>query len=185
MELINMKREMIVNKLQNSIKEFIHHDLYLLRNNSSERSMAHRLAIYLENEFKYYHVDCEYNLNIETESQRKFIHMLDDEIRKFKPRVDIEDFPISENEDYRNVSVYPDIIIHHRGTNLDNLLVIEIKKSNSTVPDDFDLLKLNRYTSQDFKDGLKYQYGAFVRFYVGDNKENFCRFILFINGQPI
>lgn len=161
------------------------HDLYLLKNNGCERSIAHRLAIYLENEFQYYHVDCEYNINIETESQRKYIHMLEEEIKKYKPKRDIDNFPASEIDDYRNVSVYPDIIVHHRGTNIDNLLVIEIKKSNSTITDDFDLLKLERYTSHYFNDGLKYKYGVFIKFNIGDDQETLCRFILYSNEEQI
>lgn len=175
---------MVTEKIQKSINVFLRNDMYLLKNNGHERTIAHRLAVYLEKEFPYYHVDCEYNLNVDTESQRKCIYVLETELKKFKPDRNMSNFPISEYEDYRIVSVYPDIIVHHRGTNLDNLLVIEIKKSNSTVPDEYDLLKLIRYTSQYFEDGLKYKYGAFIKFFIGD-KNNLCKFDLFMNGQRI
>ena len=56
----------------------------------------------------------------------------------------------------------PDVIIHHRGTNKDNLLVIEIKKSNSDDKNP----NINRYLDDS---SLKYQYGLYLEFGVGNN----------------
>lgn len=44
-------------------------------------------------------------------------------------------------------TVYPDIIIHHRGTD-DNLVVIEIKKTTSQEANDFDRRKLLAFREQ-------------------------------------
>jgi hypothetical protein len=57
--------------------------------------------------------------------------------------------------------VMPDIIVHRRGTP-NNLLVIEVKKSNTRKPDEKDLAKL-----REFKTGhLKYRYALFLKFSV-------------------
>jgi hypothetical protein len=41
--------------------------------------------------------------------------------------------------------------------------VIELKKENSQVPDDFDLLKLRKFTSSDDENEYKYKWGVFIR----------------------
>jgi len=65
-------------------------------------------------------------------------------------------------------SVYPDIIIHKRGTNHYNLLAIEIKKINNGNSDfKKDIDKLKAYIQQE----LKYSYGLFLGIATGDNYE--------------
>lgn len=60
--------------------------------------------------------------------------------------------------------VVPDIIVHHRGTP-DNLLAIEVKKSNTRVPDEEDIAKLRSYRESH----LRYQHGLFLKLLVGEN----------------
>jgi len=64
------------------------------------------------------------------------------------------------------VSVYPDIIVHKRRVNKFNLLIIEVKKMNSSNTSEIekDIFKLKQYTSQS-RDGLNYKYGVFIGFY--------------------
>ena len=45
-----------------------------LNNDASERSIVHRLAMYLQKLFPDYHVDCEYNLKFYNSHFRKQIH---------------------------------------------------------------------------------------------------------------
>ena len=59
-------------------------------------------------------------------------------------------------------SAYQDVIIHKRGSNYNNLLVIEIKKSNSDDKNP----NINRYLVDS---SLKYQYGLYLEFGVGNN----------------
>jgi hypothetical protein len=59
-------------------------------------------------------------------------------------------------------SVLPDIIVHRRGA-ADNLLVIEVKKSNSREPDDLDLEKLRAFR----RPPLQYQAALFLKVIVG------------------
>jgi len=63
--------------------------------------------------------------------------------------------------------VFPDIIIHKRGTNI-NLCIIEIKKNNCSLKDkDYDLKKLKSYTSS--SGILKYDIGIFIKINVTKN----------------
>ncbi len=62
-------------------------------------------------------------------------------------------------------SVLPDIIVHHRGQNNKNLLIIEVKKSTSSVSEEYDIEKLKCYTELSNQNNLKYKYGVFIKFY--------------------
>ncbi len=70
------------------------------------------------------------------------------------------------NPDWRDLegkTVYPDIIVHRR-IEPGNLLVVETKKSNSTVPDHFDKLKLQAFGAPPYN----YPFGLFLRLHVGN-----------------
>lgn len=58
--------------------------------------------------------------------------------------------------------VFPDIIVHQRGHNFRNLLVIEVKKSTNTFGDASDHAKLQLLCRQ-----LRYQNGLFLRLSTG------------------
>lgn len=64
--------------------------------------------------------------------------------------------PVADDDD-NAVTVFPDIIVHKRGSNTDNLLVIEFKKLSSRIKKDKDIDKLNA-----FKRELGYQYALFI-----------------------
>ncbi len=55
------------------------------------------------------------------------------------------------------VTVFPDIIVHRRGRDGPNLLVVEAKKATSRRSSDFDFVKLRAYRQQ-----LGYLTAAFV-----------------------
>ena len=136
-----------INVLVNgAIARLLRHDKDLLSNNANERSITHRLAMYLQDEFPEWHVDAEYNRDGENV---KLLH----EHAATEP-TDTLDAP----------TVFPDIIIHRRGE-AENLLVIEAKKStNATAPDN-DWKKLQRMTVQEGH--YKYEYGLWLLFDVG------------------
>ena len=50
-------------KVKNAYLQFLKNDGYLLENDVNERSITHKFAVYLENEFSEWDVDCEYNRN--------------------------------------------------------------------------------------------------------------------------
>lgn len=133
------------------------HDAFLLEVNASERSIAHRLAVELERRIVGFDIDCEYNRTAtDGKSITSFeLRRLSDEARRIR------------SNGNPNVSVYPDILVHHRGTE-DNLLAVEIKKHSSGAAAaalvEFDRAKLNLYQALD---GLAYEYTAMVTFFTG------------------
>jgi len=135
-------------KIMLALQELYHKDKYLLNEDVNERSVSYRLAMYLQNEFKDWAVDCEYNRNVlETDLIKRLSspHLIGE---------------TATTTDLRATTVYPDIIIHHRGTD-NNLIVIEIKKHpSSTYLDNKDRVKLKGY-----RDELHYKYGLFLKLY--------------------
>lgn len=113
-------------------------DSYLLKHDLSERSISHKLAEHLQGVFPEWHVDCEYNRDFDR------VKKLDIDISETSP------------EETEARTVYPDIIVHLRGTDR-NLVVIEIKKSNNRDSGEYDLRKLEA-----FKRDLEYQHAYFV-----------------------
>ena len=120
-------------------------DSYLIECQACERSIMYKFAHYLDNliskdpAFSGYNLDCEYNRDI----------------------LDVKCIGYCLNR------VYPDIIIHKRGTNNDNLLVIECKTWwNSNIDDD--IKKINAFLSPN--EQYNYQFGLCLIF--AENKEN-------------
>lgn len=152
-----MTKENTLTAFNNSITAFMDNDCYLLHRNIYERSITHKLALYLQNNFPEFNVDCEYNGDIENiNNYRKQLDIsVADMIKTARQK-------IREDETY---SVYPDIIIHTRNTNGNNHLVIEVKKANGNENDKaFDLLKLKKFTTQ-----YGYRLGIYLEFSTGEN----------------
>ncbi|UEP40329.1 hypothetical protein [Burkholderia sp. B21-005] len=105
-------------------------DHYLLRVDANERSISHRLAVHLASQFPDFDVDCEYN----------------------RDGFDVKRLALSQREvrddDVEAVTVFPDIVVHKRGSNESNLLVVEIKKISSNVGSSYDLKKLEAFRRQ-------------------------------------
>jgi hypothetical protein len=152
-DFINIDDKEVLEKIKNAYLKLLRNDSHLLEVDANERSITHRFAIYLEDEFPNHNVDCEYNRNgLETKRLNSLINLLKKEIC---------------SDDTNGVTVYPDIIIHRRGTNDDNFIVIEAKKT-TTSDNGNDREKLKAY-----KGNLNYQYTFFVKFPV--NKKNEVR----------
>ncbi|MFB9887892.1 hypothetical protein [Balneatrix alpica] len=139
--------------LETLLHEFVTEQHQLLANDSSEQSISHQLARKLAEAFSDYHVDCEYNRDIE----------------KIKRLI----YAISPNGSASERNVVPDIIIHRRMTN-DNLIAIEVKKSTNQEQSFKDRSKLRAFREQ-----LGYQHTLFVRFLTGSENTGIseCEFI--------
>jgi hypothetical protein len=124
----------IEDNLKKAADEIVEHDWYLLEHDINERSISHMLACYLADVFPDHDVDCEYNSNVLADTEKKYIRMLRDHAAELGllRETDSEEEIIDRN-------VYPDIIVHKRGDSGHNLLIIEMKKTSSTVPSDYDL----------------------------------------------
>jgi hypothetical protein len=117
-------------------------DRYLLEVDANERSISHRLALYLEDEFPGWHVDCEYNRDGHDPK-----------------RLQLEPDTVLSDDD-QGKTVFPDIIVHKRGQ-VQNLLAIEIKK-DSGESSKHDLEKLAGLRKQ-----LGYTHALSIRFGTG------------------
>ena len=154
----NTDNKEVFKKIKNAYLKLLKNDSYLLDVDANERSITHRLAIYLEDEFPDYNVDCEYNRN---GAEIKRITEIFNNI--------ISQNAISiTNKTGNTVSVYPDIIIHHRGTD-DNFIVIEAKKTTNNNGNDEQKLKA-------YKDVLHYKHAFFIEFPVKNKKTDIVNF---------
>jgi hypothetical protein len=113
----------------------------LLNLNASERSISHKFAEYLQKQFPNLNVDCEYNRH------GSDIKML----QYHRPRS-------TRTDKLAAYTVLPDIVVHRRGKDDNNLLVIELKKSNSGENHTLDFEKLKAFTGNQFK----YKIGLFL-----------------------
>lgn len=128
-----------------SLERLLNEDGHLLKVDANERSLTHRVGIYLQQEFPNWNVDCEYNRD-DHEPKELWIEGGDPDV-------------YDENAQ----TVYPDIVIHKRGSK-NNYLVIEFKKTSSRVGDEKDFTKLRAFCQQ-----LGYRHALFVELAVGWN----------------
>lgn len=135
--------------IEKACKELYKNDRYLIKHNVNERAVVFRFGIYLQrlisknNYFDNYNLDNEYNRN------------MDDSKRL---------------SDYEN-GVYPDLIIHKRGSNEYNLLIIECKTEwNSDISEDIN--RIRRFV--DTNGRFRYKYGLSILFKKNEVK---CIFI--------
>lgn len=160
-----MEFDVINQKVTEALQEVLDNDRHLLMCDINEPTISHRLAVYLEPKFHGFNTDCEYNGNVDADNGRKYIQILKHMAEKLHM--------LREGEEEQEIlyrCVFPDIIIHKRGLNgsENNLLIIEVKKSSNPNNGDWDIEKLSRFTSNEYGNRFNYQYGAFVRFTVGE-----------------
>ena len=144
------KKKVLTNILKFAQLDLYNRDQYLIDRKTdtsneeihlSERSIVFRFALYLSNrlqssDLRYYDLDCEYNRNIDS----------------------IKTYPGYNREMH---ACCPDIIIHKRGTNDDNLIAIEVKTWwNTNTKHDED--KLRHFTNQ--TSDYRYEYGLSITF---------------------
>ncbi|WP_321529022.1 hypothetical protein [Sedimenticola selenatireducens] len=126
-----------------SLQRLLDEDAHLLEVDANERSLTHRVGIYLQNEFAQWNVDCEYNRD------------------NHEPKELYLEGGNPDAYDVNAQTVYPDIIVHERGTNR-NYLVIEFKKASSTASEEKDFAKLRAFLGQ-----LNYEHALFIELAVG------------------
>lgn len=165
-------------KITEALQKVIDTDRYLLVHDINEPTISHRLAVYLEPKFHGFNTDCEYNGNVDSGNERNFLQFLKNRAEELNMLREGE-----EELEFLHRCVFPDIIIHKRGLNgsENNLLIIEVKKSSNPNNGNWDIEKLSRFTSSDYGNRFNYQYGAFVRFTVGENPDYSIQW--YRNGQ--
>jgi len=148
-----MNKEEVCALLELSISRLLKNDEHLIINDVNERSITHHLAVYISGEFAGWDVDCEYNRNGEDIKLLVDDHKFANYLEQFQDHV--------EADDANARTLYPDIIVHRRGTH-DNLVVIELKKSTNPRKKDADIAKL-----QALKHQLGYEFALFIRLECG------------------
>jgi hypothetical protein len=140
----------VQSKVDEAIDRLLKNDDYLLQIDANERAISHRLGLYLQLLFEEWHVDCEYNRNLDQPKRlERYEEFIDEEQRIWR---------IAELDP---ITVFPDIIVHERGIS-NNLLIIEMKKTTSQVTSDFDFMKL-----EEFKFQYGYSHALFLRLVTG------------------
>lgn len=134
-----MNEEEVQQAVISALERVINEDADLLRFDLNERSITHCLGMYLQEAVSDpWDVDVEHNRIGEG-----------DDVTKQLP----EEMLQEESQG----TVYPDVIIHQRGSEDDNPLVIEAKQSGNSS--DGDRQKIRAYLQY-----LDYDYELFVRF---------------------
>ena len=172
--------------VKDSLNMLFENDKVLIENDVNERSITHRLALYIENylsdscteEMKGLSVDCEYNRNWDLEPYSpKKLSWDSEELKDL-----IDEFDLSPGK-VLEFSCYPDIIVHQRGKNENNILVVEVKKQSSKLKDEkYDLCKVKAFTEESENNKYKYQFGVFIKLVLIDEKnKSECRW--YIDGE--
>lgn len=149
-----MNKPEIDTLIEKALDDLYNRDSALLQKiyDINERTVSHRLAIYLENLLS----DTDYNVDIE------YNRMRDDYNPDAIGNLMGKQLNWEESGEGPNY-VYPDIIVHKRDTK-ENLLEIEIKMAWKNGKKDFDYFKINEYMSQ-----LGYRFGAYIELH--ENRE--------------
>jgi len=120
-----------------ALGQLLSRDADLLRQDTSEWAIAHRLAVYLESQLSGWNIDCEYNR---------------------------QGYGCDPKHNHDDKAIRPDIVVHHRGHGgpAHNLLVVEIKKHE----EESDLGKACSYTDTPSENRpFQYQYGLALSFF--------------------
>jgi hypothetical protein len=135
-----MKEEEVRERLQAALDLLLKYDLYLLDHDLSERCIASRLAMYLQNLFREFDVDAEYNR------------------RGARPKSpELPEECANYTDEHGQSLVVPDLIVHRRGPEGPNLLVLEMKKTTNREPRECDHRRVHAFREQ-----LKYDYAALI-----------------------
>ena len=132
--ILKVMKQLLEELIKKSLDELYVKDKSLIDRKVAERDIVHRFAHYFENymqdtDVESYNVDCEYNRN---------------------------GYGIKQvNGKY----VYPDFIVHKRGNNEDNLLIIEFK-TWWNPNNDKDIEKIQWMMHPQFR--YKYKYGCSI-----------------------
>lgn len=139
---MTMEAEEVRRKLDWALEAFLDEDRHLLENDLGERSIAARLAYHLQVEFE------DDDLRVDVEYNRE-----GNEIKRLALPEDCR----RRNNRPQDPAVVPDIIVHKRGRDGPNVLVIEVKKTSNPEGHDCDRTRILH-----FREEIGYQFGALV-----------------------
>ena len=163
-----MDKNQLKENVETAIQRLTTKDRFLIENGLHEITIAHKLAEYLESEFKDWDVDIEYNKKIDVDLQGNTSKEI---LNRFSNA--------GESGHTQRRSLRIDIIVHHRGKNDygSNLLAIELKKVGNPSRRDMDEDALKQLTDKNRP--YRYQFGLFIDI----NKEAHIDEKWFVNGS--
>lgn len=204
-----MEIEKLKEVLECLFKDFYERDSYLIEKNLHENTISHRLAFYLEriNEFRDYHIDCEYNC---FSSDHK-IFISDNKYQAIKIsnkdwtdqvywyltwfmewdkylvmtqndeiiicKKEVDTYKTSTGE-ITSSKIRPDIIIHKRWETWDKVNLFVFEIKKNKLNND-DKLKLKWFTSWDFN--FKYNYWIWLSNFNSEKK--YVQIDIYENGN--
>jgi hypothetical protein len=115
-----------LNKVIAALQEFYAQEGFLLDRDLGERTLTHRLAVYVERQFSGWQVDCNYD-------------------RLGERTLRLPHGSVVSTDDHLGKSIYPDIVVHQRDIP-NNLLAIEVRKDSNHQPIEHDQHKLQALT---------------------------------------
>jgi hypothetical protein len=113
-------------KVVAALQEFYAHESFLFEKDLGERTLTHRLAVYLEKQFPGWEVDCDYS-------------------RLGERTLRLPKGSVVSTDDHLGKSIYPDIVVHQREIP-NNLLAVEVRKAGNHQPPEHDQHKLRGLT---------------------------------------
>lgn len=167
-----MNADKIFELLKTAVNIFYMRDKQLVEKCCLERTCVSRIADYLQQILDVYgqahdlSVDCEYGsaVNDDGEILKKYL----------------DSYGVYADQNGNKDRIFPDLIVHKRGTHEQNILVVEFKGfwNDDELDWDTDRLKLEKFTNTDspkeIKNYFNYKLGVFVA--LEKNKGYFVRF---------
>jgi hypothetical protein len=155
-----------------AVADVIKNETNTLTRGLNERTISTHLSNYLKPYFKGYDIDHEYNGDIDKPNDRKALDIASNRLNEIGKKTNLK----------ANYKLSPDIIVHKRGTNKNNLIVIEVKKDSSPDRDkEFDLIKLEHLTIDYLGNHYNYKLGIALSFGTGKNTGDVNK-VYFQNG---
>src|SRR5207244_2867958 len=146
----------VANRLRKAIRKLLKEDRDLFDFAVNERTVTQRLAVKLEEQFS----ELELGLKADCEYNRMWIEGTGENLTKNYPR---EIFGVPRVDDVDAVTVFPDVIVHLRGIQFANILVVEAKRNApvDVVPEN-DRIKLHEFTKSN--GDFRYPWGVYLNF---------------------
>lgn len=141
---IALTEEVLRDTLSAALAELESRDSHLFRTNNSERCLVARLALYLQVRLRDWSVDVEYSR---------------DGNGVVPKRIALNQACANKLNEKGGACVIPDLIVHKRGPEGPNLLVIEAKKSTNRTSRECDHLRLLGFQRE-----FSYVYAALIEF---------------------
>jgi hypothetical protein len=184
-----LTRAEIRSRFDRALGRFMALDKHLLEADVSERAITHRLGMYLQDEFPNQNVDCEYNRNGKGPKTLMFSlpEVVDRARQDIEAEIDTNSYsiPSAAAEErqlaHETVSTFPDIIVHRRGSNRGNILVVEVKKRGRYLTPETreaDYVKLRGFTTKEDENAYNYALGIFLVVEIGQTE-----IVEFVDGE--